>query len=62
MLVNSMYAIAILQKAGGDGIAPVFGADGAVVGRAAIAEIPGAGYDSSTSKQLLMSVGMYHAF
>ena len=59
---TSLYAISIFQKAGGDGIAPVLGANGAVTGRAAIAEIPGAGYDSSSSKQLLMSVGMYHAF
>jgi len=59
---TSLYAVTILQKAGGDGIAPVTGAGGAVVGRKALAEIPGAGYTSSSAKQLLMSVGMYHSF
>lgn len=59
---TSLYGVAIFQKAGGDGIAPVFGANGATVGRAAIAEIPGAGFDSSSSKQVLVTVGMYHSF
>ena len=53
---TSLYAIAIVQKAGGDGIAPVFDADGAVVGRTAIAEIPGAGYDSAYSSSHSPSV------
>ncbi|WP_197430334.1 porin [Burkholderia savannae] len=59
---TSLYGVAIFQKAGGDGIAPVLGANGAVVGRSAIAEIPGAGFDSSSAKQMLITVGMYHSF
>ncbi|RKF45418.1 hypothetical protein BCY88_27265 [Paraburkholderia fungorum] len=59
---TSFYGVAMYQKAGGDGIAPVFNADGGVIGRTAIAEIPGAGYDSSSSKQLLFSVGITHKF
>lgn len=56
------YGVAIYQKAGGDGIAPVIAADGTVVGRSAIAEIAGAGFDSSTNKQVLVTVGISHTF
>ncbi|VVD59232.1 porin [Pandoraea anhela] len=59
---TSFYGVAMYQKAGGDGIAPVLDANGGVIGRAAIAEIPGAGYDSSNSKQMLLSVGITHRF
>jgi hypothetical protein len=54
--------VAVFQKAGGDGIAPVFNAAGANVGRTAIAEIAGAGVDSSSAKQVLVSVGITHTF
>jgi predicted porin len=59
---TSFYGAAIYQKAGGDGIAPVIGADGTVVGRTAIAEIPGTGIDSSTNKQVLVTIGVSHKF
>lgn len=57
-----LYSAASYQKAGGDGIAPVLGAGGGVVGRSAIAEIPGTGFDSSTNKQMLFTVGLSHKF
>ena len=59
---TSLDGVAVFQKAGGDGIAPVLNADGQVVGRTAIAEIPGSGFDSSSSRQLLITVGMFHSF
>ncbi|MBN9116289.1 MAG: porin [Pandoraea sp.] len=59
---TSLYGVAIFQKAAGDGIAPVLNANGQAVGRTAIAEIPGAGVDSGSARQLLISVGMYHSF
>jgi predicted porin len=59
---TSLFAVAVFQKAGGDGIAPVFNSAGANVGRTAIAEIAGAGVDSSSAKQVLVSVGITHAF
>lgn len=59
---TSLYGVAIFQKAGGDGIAPVLNASGQVVGRTAIAEIAGAGVDSSSSRQVLVTLGMYHVF
>ncbi|MDR3100147.1 MAG: porin [Paraburkholderia sp.] len=59
---TSLYGVAVYQNAGGDGIAPVTGANGATIGRASIAEIPGAGYDSSSSRQILVTIGMYHSF
>ncbi len=59
---TSLFAVAVFQKAGGDGIAPVFNSAGANVGRTAIAEIAGAGVDSSSAKQVLVSVGITHTF
>ncbi|MGS1007552.1 porin [Achromobacter anxifer] len=59
---TELYSAVILQKAGGDGIAPVLGAGGAVVGRSAIAEIPGAGADSGSSRQSLVTMGFSHRF
>lgn len=59
---TEFYSAVILQKAGGDGIAPVLGAGGLVVGRSAIAEIPGAGADSGSSRQTLVTMGVSHRF
>jgi predicted porin len=60
--LTSLYAIGTLQIAAGDGIAPVRAANGTVIGRTAVAEIPGLGLDSSTSRQMLVSVGIIHNF
>lgn len=60
--LTSFYAIGTFQLATGDGIAPMRDVNGTVIGRSSIAEIPGLGIDSSSSRQMLFSVGMIHNF
>lgn len=59
---TELYGVFIFQKAAGDGIAPLRGAAGAVIGRAAQAEIAGVGVSSDSSRQTLMTMGITHRF